>query len=313
MKCQGSGVRGQVEAVPGHAAERGQDSRVVREAATGGPVAVRTARRPGAQLFGTTRWLGLMLLLAVVSGCAAPQHRFVGARPFDFRGDTFTYANELVWEYYFDAGGKWVHQRRKPEPDYTHHCFVVARSARQFFQNAWFDPACPKVDEGTYRRLVHRVVAIDPRHALPDTEKVVIPGYTNLQSFSRAEERILKAECGGAWRSYFQRGHWRMIFPFSRANQARMAERLIADLKQNRPPVVHIVRFPQLTINHALLLFDIKETEAAVVFSVYDPNKPDSPKELTFDRVRRAFQFPANDYFPGGRVEVYEIYRSWNY
>jgi hypothetical protein len=255
----------------------------------------------------------LYSLVALLGGCAAHRHEVVNTRPFGFHTDTFSYANELVWEYHFDAGGKWVHQRREPAPDYTHHCFVVARSARQFFQNARFDPARPKADRNTYGRLIHRVVSIDPRHALPDSEKVVIPGYANLHDFSQAEEGTLKAECGGAWHSYFQRGHWRMIFPFSRAHQARTAELLISDLKQNRPPVVHIVRFPQLTINHALVLLDVKEIEGRILFSVYDPNKPDSPKELAFDRASRTFNFPANDYFPGGRVDVYEVYRSWDY
>jgi hypothetical protein len=34
---------------------------------------------------------------------------------------------------------------------------------------------------------------------------------------------------------------------------------------------------------------------------------------LTFDRATRTFSFPFNDYWPGGRLDVYEIYRSWKY
>lgn len=249
--------------------------------------------------------------LALLCGCAS--RPFVGSRPFNFQTDTFAYANELVWEYHFDANGKWVHHRREPEPDYTHHCFVVARSARQFFENAKFDPTLPAASAETYRRLIHRVVSIDPSHPLPDSKKIVIPGYANLREFSAAQENLLKSECGGAWESYFQRGHWRMIFPFSRASQEQTAQRLLADLKQNRPPVVHVVRFPQLTINHSVLLFGDKETPTNIVFSVYDPNKPDKPKALTFDRASKTFTFPGNDYWPGGRVDIYEVYRSWDY
>ena len=168
-------------------------------------------------------------------------------------------------------------------------------------------------DEATYRKLIRRVVSVDPARVLPESKKIVIPGYADMRAFSLAQEKLLKAECGDAWQSYFQRGHWRMTFPFSRNNQAEMAGRLIADLKQNRPPVVHIVRFPQLTINHAMLLFDSNETEKEVRFMAYDPNEPDKPATLTFDRARRTFLLPANDYFPGGRVDAYEIYRSWNY
>lgn len=256
----------------------------------------------------------MVFATVVVALCGCACHKpFVGSRPFDFQTDTFAYANDLVWEYHFDANGKWVHQRREPEPDYTHHCFVVARSARQFFENAKFDPAQPIAIDDTYRHLIRRVVSVDPSHPLPDSKKIVIPGYANLRDFSAAHGELLKNECGGAWQSYFQRGHWRMIFPFSRNNQERMVERLISDLQQNRPPVVHVVRFPQLTINHSVLLFGEKETNREILFSVYDPNKPDSPKTLTFDRATRTFNFPGNDYWPGGRVDIYEVYRSWDY
>src|SRR6185437_8211993 len=232
-------------------------------------------------------------------------------RPFNFQTDSFAYSNRLVWEYHYDAKGKWVHNRREPPADYTRHCFVVARSARQFFENARFDATQTVATEAVYRRLIRRVVSVDPSHPLPESKKIVIPGYANLKEFSTAQEKLLKAECGSWLQSYFQRGHWRMIFPFSRANQEKTAERLLADLKQNRPPVVHLVRFPQLTINHAVLLFDAKETKKEIIFSVYDPNKPEFPKTLHFDRVTRTFMYPANDYWPGGRLNVYEVYRSW--
>jgi len=251
-------------------------------------------------------------LLLGMCGCASRQP-FVGARPFDFQKDSFAYANDLVWEYHFDTNGKWVHQRREPAPDYTHHCFVVARSARQFFENARFDATQPVADGATYRRLIRRVVSVDPSHSLPEAKKIVIPGYADLRDFSAGQEVPLKAECGGAWQSYFQRGHWRMVFPFGRSHQARTADELLADLKQNRPPVVHVVRFPQLTINHSVLLFGATETEKEILFSVYDPNKPDAPKVLNYDRATRTFDFAGNDYWPGGRVDIYEIYRTWNY
>jgi len=268
-------------------------------------------RSSGKRLFAKLSLILCGGFLFALCGCASRQ--FVGSRPFDFQRDTFSYGNDLVWDYHFDANGKWVHQRHEPPSDYTHHCFVVARSARQFFENATFDPAQPIADEKTYRRLIRRVVSIDPSHPLPDAKKVVIPGYANLREFSGAQEQLLKEECGGAYQSYFQRGHWRMIFPFSRAHQQRTAEQLLADLKQNRPPVVHVVRFPQLTINHSVLIFGATVTEKEIQFSVYDPNKPDKPKILAYDRGTRTFNFAGNDYWPGGRVDIYEIYRSWDY
>jgi hypothetical protein len=92
-----------------------------------------------------------------------------------------------------------------------------------------------------------------------------------------------------------------------------VAAECVADLKENRPPLVHVVRFPQLTINHAVLLYAAKETDKEILFTTYDPNKPEHPAMLTFDRATRTFSFPFNDYWPGGRLDVYEIYRSWKY
>jgi hypothetical protein len=252
------------------------------------------------------------LVVLLLGGCVNHQ-KFVGTRPFDFKTDTFAYANSLRWDYRFDENGKWVHTRHEPVSDYTHHCFVVARSARQFFQHVRFDPNQPTADETTYRRLIRQVVGRDPARVVRENNRIVIPGYANLRTFSETWEKLLKVECGGAWRSYFQRGHWRMIMPFRRANQERMAEEFRADLKQNRPPVVHLVRFPQLSINHCVLVFEAKETEKTTEFSVYDPYRPDEPKILFFDRASRTFSFEQNDYWPGGRLNAYEVYRNWVY
>lgn len=54
-------------------------------------------------------------------------------RRFEFARDSFAFANELVWEYRFDAvTGKTTFSQRVPPPNYAHRCFVLARSARQF-------------------------------------------------------------------------------------------------------------------------------------------------------------------------------------
>lgn len=256
--------------------------------------------------------VGLALLLC---GCASPRRASSGyTRPFQFPQDCFAYANELVWEYQVDlATGKMAHTRRQPPPGYTHHCFVVARAARQFFQHARFDSTQPVVDEAAYRRLIQRVLSRSPRTPAVEETRIVIPGYPNLREFSAARTRLLQEECGGAHQSYLQRGHWRMIFPLSRAHQERMAKQLAESLRHNRPPVVHLVRFPSLAINHAALLFDAQETGTEIRFSTYDPNQPDQPACLTYNRAQRRFLYPANDYFVGGRVDVYEIYHGWNY
>jgi hypothetical protein len=248
-------------------------------------------------------------LLAWLTGCAtSPERASASARHFDFERDTFAYANGLVWEYRYDENGKWTTRRREPRPTYSQHCFVVSHSACQFFENAVFDPAWPKTDESSYRRLVRKLVSTSLRHPLPQERKIVFPGYADLRSFSRDHEALLQAECGGAWRCYFQRGNWRMIFPFSRNEQEQVAEQLQEGLQRNGVAVVHLVRFPQLSINHAVLMFDAQSTPNAILFDTYDPNEPEKPTVITFDRNTRTFRLPPNAYFPGGRVDVYPIY-----
>src|SRR5947207_7200283 len=102
----------------------------------------------------------LLVFALLLVGCSTPQAT-VGtkSRPFKFGEDTFAYANELVWQYETDpATGKMTHHTQSPKPDYTHHCFVLALAARQFFDNAQFDAAAQSVDEKQYRRLIDKVV-----------------------------------------------------------------------------------------------------------------------------------------------------------
>src|SRR2546425_10749728 len=150
----------------------------------------------------------ILLVLLSFTGCASlPKPSVASHRPFVFEKDTFAYPNELVWEYFYDAKGDWTTHRRHPKPKYYQHCFVVARSALQFYQNARFAPELPRTDDGTYRKLIHRIVAADPSHRVPEAKRTVIPGYANLREFSQARETLLKEETGSALQSYFQRGN----------------------------------------------------------------------------------------------------------
>lgn len=257
--------------------------------------------------------LASFFLLTAVWGCATSHPPDPAARRFDFQKDTFAYANGLVWEYGYDTNGVWRARKRVPEPDYTLHCFVVARSAKQFFANARFDPQQPAVDEDAYRRLIRRVVSSNPRSKLPQAKRIVIPGYADLRSFSAAQEKLLKEECGSTWQSYFQRGHWRMVFPFTRHQQEKAVTRMLAHLRERGPVVAHVYCFPELSINHAVVVFDARETPEEIQFRIYDPNDAEKPGAMIFDREKRSLVLPANAYFPGGQVNVYEIYWNWDY
>jgi hypothetical protein len=253
-----------------------------------------------------------ILLLLTLCGCAT-KPQFIGKRPFDFQRDTFAFTNELVSAHYFDSKGDWKSVPREPRPDYTHHCFALAKASRQFFQRAEFAPHLPKADDETYRTLIQRVVAVDPARDGPGDENVVIPGYPNLRAFSRAHEQLLKDECGGKVETYIHRSRWRMAFPFRRTHQARMANQFLAALKQNRPPVIHLVLVPKLTIDHVVIAYAAHPDKKEVRFDIYDPNHPEHPGTLIYNRATHTFYLPTTDYFPGGRVDAYEIYKDWKY
>jgi hypothetical protein len=246
----------------------------------------------------------LCLVIALAGGCRTVP--LTSHQGFDFDSDTFAYPNELVWEYGYDEKGKWRGQPRSPKPEYTHRCFVIARATKQFFYNARFESGQPPLSDEEYRDRVRRVVDSSPRKTARNP--IVIPGYADLRAFSAAHAPVLKQECGGPWQSYFQRGHWRMLFPFSRSHQLRAARRLAAGAQSDQPAVVHLVCFPSLRINHAVVVYDVNETTAEYEFAVYDPNHPERPATLTFSRKDRRFTFPANDYFPGGKVNVYQVF-----
>lgn len=229
---------------------------------------------------------------------------------FEFERDTFAFANELVWEYAFAVDGTIRTQRRTPPPTYAHRCFVLARSVRQFLYHAQFVADASRLDAAGYRLRVRQVLRRPPWAPSAPATRVGFPGYAGLRDFSRDWEALLKAECGGAWRSYVLRSHWRMVFPILRRHQAATARALEARVRAGWVPVVHLVRFPSLTINHGLVLFGCRDCGGTIEFQAYDPNQPEAPTALVYDPARRIFSLPANRYWPGGALDVIEIYRS---
>jgi hypothetical protein len=257
----------------------------------------------------------LLATLAVASfGCATP-HVPVPARVesgFDPTTDSLAYPNELLWEY---EAGAYVPSRparsgaRGGSPGlFAQRCTFMIRSVRQFYHGARFDPSLPRGSEEHYRDLVRRVLSSDPRRESPVEDRVVIPGFASLREFSTRHEELLKNNTPGRWYAFLQRGNWRMIFPFGQGHQRATAESLLASLVEGHPPIVHVLRFPRITINHTLLIHGAESTATEVHFFAYDPNRPDRTLVLRYDREQASFLFPRTRYFLGGRVSVYEIY-----
>jgi hypothetical protein len=237
-------------------------------------------------------------------------HRIPNAPGFAFERDAFAFRNELVWEYRPDGAGGMASAKAVPPPTYAHHCFVMVRACRQFHLHARFEPGESCLPETLLRERVSTIVRRNPREPSREADRVILPGDPGLRVLSRRCEPVLKDLCGGAWQSYVLRSHWRMVFPFSRDHQARESGTLWGRLEQGHLPIVHVVRFPELTINHGLLLFGAEEMPGGIRFDAYDPNIPAAPAQLIYDRASSTFTLPANLYWAGGRVDVMEIYRS---
>jgi hypothetical protein len=233
---------------------------------------------------------------------------------FRFERDTFAFPHELVWQYRFDPmTGAMTTFHSNPPPTYYHRCFVMVRSTRQFFYHARFEPAAPALKPEQYRQLIRTVIARDPRRAGTESERVAIPGFDGLRSFSRAHESLLKAEMGGPWQSYILRSHWRMVFPVHRWQQKRMADKLKRSLPRRGLTLVHLFRFPRITINHGIVLYRLNESEPTMEFEAYDPNIPEHPVKLVYERTRRVFTFAPSRYWGGGVLSVVEIFCDWPY
>ena len=235
-------------------------------------------------------------------------------RTFQFERDTFAFPHELVWQYHFNpVTGAMTTVRSNPPPTYYHRCFVMVRSTRQFFYHARFAPEQPVAEPEVYRQLIREVVSRSPRRPCVESECVMIPGHDGLRSFSRAHEPLLKAEMGGPWQSYFLRSHWRMIFPVMPWHREKMAEKLKQSLSKSGLSLVHLFRFPRITINHGIVLYRLKESEQSMEFEAYDPNIPEHPVKLVYERKRRVFTFAPSRYWGGGVLSVVEIFCDWPY
>src|SRR3954462_13426300 len=92
-------------------------------------------------------------------------------RPFDFKRDTFAFANETVFEYHdgaaslrHDAPGALKKKR------FMQHCFVMSRSVEQFRKFARFDRSKPSLDDAELAERIHHITR-SPAWAPPVAEK----------------------------------------------------------------------------------------------------------------------------------------------
>ena len=260
--------------------------------------------------------MGRMILATVVgvvifSGCGTCS--LSPGRPFSLSRDAFAFTNELTWKYEWGPDGKVTTTKADTPPSHPQRCFPMTRSVREFFYHARFEPEGAKLEREEYRTRVKEVVGRSSRCPSPTDDRVVIPGYADLHAFSMEYADVLRDECGGRAMSFLQRGNWRMIFPVTHRRFRKTAITLRKELDEGRVPIVHVYRFPNTKLNHAILLYDVEEASGELRFLAYDPNTPSRPVKLNFDLERDTFVYERNHYFGGGDVRVYEVYRGLCY
>ena len=253
-------------------------------------------------------FLGLTVLLAGCSTCPRGAGRtFVPER------DSFSFTNELSWSYEFGTNGTVMMRPTDPPPRYNLRCFPIVRGMREFFYHAKFAPELPRVSPEEYEELTAAVVSRNSRCPSEDADRIIIPGYADAFSFTADFHELVRDKCGGPLWSYLQRGNWRMIFPVSKRRFEKTAHALVEELRAGRMPIVHVYRFPEVRLNHGILLFSVEEKGGQYIFKAADPNSPGRVGELRYDLGTRTFLFERNQYFAGGAVRVYEVYRGLCY
>jgi hypothetical protein len=243
----------------------------------------------------------LLLVLGAASAARAATH-------FDLHRDTFAFSNDTVLQYGVDERGVLHISRRDKPVAFSHRCFVLTRAVLQFYQFARFDPRQPRMSREEYRRRIKEICRISVWSRGP-AEKIVIPGYANLHSFSVAYEGLLKENLGNWLPSYLRLGNWRMAMGHLRAGQASAAQWLVDSIDRGQLRAIYLARFPHM--NHVVVVYTVRrEAGGNLSFDVYDPNYPNQPSWVFYRASERSFEFEPRWYFPGGRVNVMRVFIS---
>jgi hypothetical protein len=234
----------------------------------------------------------------------------VNGKPFHFPQDTFSFSNQLYFDYQTTQKGDVRVQRRTDAktPDYSRHCFVLVRSVLQFQRFAEFRPDLPALTEDEYRLRVQELIRI-PVWSHGPANKIQFPGYSDLHSFSGAHALMLQKNLGIWWPSYWRVGNWRIVFPVPRSGQERLAHWLQNRLDTGNVEAIYITRMKP--INHCLVTYAyVKQPNGDLLFFVYDVNQPGKEVHLRYQAANRSFYYDRTPYYPGGLVSVMKLYMS---
>ena len=185
----------------------------------------------------------------------------------------------------------------------------------QFKKFARFDPHGAPLDDASLavrvRAVTHRAAWAEP---LAGDQRIVFPGYKDLREMSKARRELLQQTIGHGWPSYFRIGNSRMIFQPGAGYQDKTHARLNAALTRGEVFIGFLTTYPSFSINHAVLIYKEKPfspNPGVERYIVYDPNHPESPRELIWSPITRSFSYQKDWDFVGGFVRVYQVYNKW--
>jgi hypothetical protein len=263
--------------------------------------------RRGWCLFGAIYFAGIAAAVALTR---------TGASSFRFERDTFAFMNSTVFEY---RAGQISARKRETGPDatkpYTRRCFVMSRTALQFYKFARFDARAAPLDDKTLASRIRQVTRRHPwNNALAENARIVFPGYASLREMSKTRGRILQENIGLGWPTYARPGNYRMFFVHGEKYQEKTHADLNATLARGDFFVAYLSDYPNFHINHAVLVYDHKPARNAdgiEHYMVYDPNHPDAPRDLKWSPASRVFNYEKDEEFVGGFTRVYHVYGKW--
>jgi hypothetical protein len=235
-------------------------------------------------------------------------------RPFSFQRDTFAFANETVLEYH--EGHASLRRESQKTKRFTQHCFVMSRSVVQFWKFARFDPGTPPLDDRGLAERIRKITRSSPwASPLEERDRIVIPGYADLRTLSRARADVVGRSIGLGWTTYFRPGNWRIFLPHGPAQQARAHKELERTLGRGGFFIAYLTTIPEnFNINHAVLVYARRATSAnrnhagRLRYSAYDPNHAEAPRTLEWSQRDSCFLYQRDWDFVGGRVIVWQVY-----
>jgi hypothetical protein len=251
-------------------------------------------------------WLSALAVVALPRGSAA-------VAEFRFDRDTFAFQNATVLKYHDGiAFFRPKSEADDPANSYTRRCFVMTRTAMQFHKFARFDPASVPLTDQELGKRVRAVARRKPwLEVLPENQRIVFPGYSNLREISRARTQVFENNIGSGFMSYFRPSNIRMVFLESKGYQEKTHQNLDAALARGDTFVAFLTTYPKMSINHAVLIYGRKKSlpgDELEHYLVYDPNHAEAPRELTWSPRERAFAYQKDIDFIGGFVRVYRAY-----